>query len=660
VREAQPSSSPVPGHLRAGINQPSAFLWAAILAGIAALLIAVAVLQYHWTNEVSAASESRIRIDLESSLVTWRFDFYHEFSAICEALQVGPDSGARDTWNDYVQRYSDWSLATSSPDSVESVYRNPDLVQDIYAWEPGGSVPRLRLLNKYTRRVEDSGVPGDLKPLLTRLQERSSSLAVAFRAWQGPGFEEKKVFAGTRNSLTGGSPGPAAVVTGWQFDSEIPALVHPVHHQGLRQTRTKVDSTEAGNPVDWIVVVFDRQILEKRILPQLAESHFAGQNGFRYGLALVKVGENPRLIYASDSNFDAQHPPQADSVMNIFGPPTETVKTGPGPSAQKDWQYEHEFSTPAWFPVIRYASEYAPWLLMAWNRDGPIDSLVTSVRRRNLMIGGIVLLLLAANMTLIVLTSQRAHKLGKLQMDFVASVSHELRTPLAAILSAGENISSGFVDDKRSLLRHHGEIITRKARQLVGLVDQILLFAAAEKGKSHYLMHRLDVAQIIDEALSNIAAEIDAAGFTIDLQVSPGLPPVVGDLPALCQCLQNLISNAIKYSGENRWVGISAELHQGEGKSQEIRIRVRDRGVGISPLELERVFEPFHRSPEVIAAQIRGTGLGLSVAQGIAGAMGGGLSVTSVVKAGSTFTLHLPVAADEPSEVAPSSQQMNA
>jgi signal transduction histidine kinase len=199
-------------------------------------------------------------------------------------------------------------------------------------------------------------------------------------------------------------------------------------------------------------------------------------------------------------------------------------------------------------------------------------------------------------------------------------------------------------------LRHHGEIITRKARQLVGLVDQILLFAAAEKGKSRYLMHRLDVAQIIEEALTNIAAEIDAAGFTIDLQVSPGLPPVVGDLPALCQCLQNLISNAIKYSGENHWVGISAKPHQGEGKIPEIRISVSDRGVGISPVELERVFEPFHRSPEVIAAQIRGTGLGLSVAQGIAQAMGGRLSVTSVVKAGSTFTLHLPVAADDVSE----------
>jgi len=378
-------------------------------------------------------------------------------------------------------------------------------------------------------------------------------------------------------------------VTGWQFDSEIPALVHPIiDHEKLS---TNSNEAEDAKDIDWIVVVFDRQILERRILPQLAELHFGDQSGFRYGTALVKVGENPRLIYSSDPKFDRQHPAQADSVMNVFGPPADIIRTGLGPTAQKDLQYEHEFSAPAWFPVIRYASDDAPWLLMAWNRGGSIESLVTSVRRRNLMIGGIVLLLLAANMTLIVLTSQRAHKLGKLQMDFVASVSHELRTPLAAILSAGENISSGFVDDKRSLLRHHGEIITRKARQLVGLVDQILLFAAAEKGKSHYVMHRLDGAQIIEEALTNIAAEIDAAGFTIDLQVSPGLPPVVGDLAALCQCLQNLISNAIKYSGDNHWVGISAEPHQGEGKIQEIRISVSDRGVGISPAELERVFD---------------------------------------------------------------------
>jgi signal transduction histidine kinase len=246
-------------------------------------------------------------------------------------------------------------------------------------------------------------------------------------------------------------------------------------------------------------------------------------------------------------------------------------------------------------------------------------------------------------MGLIVITSQRAQKLGKLQMEFVASVSHELRTPLAAILSAGEKISSGFLDDKRSVLRHHGEIISRKARQLVNLVDQILLFAASQKGTSLYFRTRVEVGQIIEEALSNISAEIDAAGFKIENHISPGLPPVFADPAALCQCLQNLISNAIKYSGDRRWVGITTELHAIDDSHKEIQISVSDRGLGISPTELRRIFEPFHRSPSVVDAQIRGTGLGLSVAQGIAEAMGGRLSVTSVLKIGSTFTLHLPI-----------------
>jgi signal transduction histidine kinase len=117
----------------------------------------------------------------------------------------------------------------------------------------------------------------------------------------------------------------------------------------------------------------------------------------------------------------------------------------------------------------------------------------------------------------------------------------------------------------------------------------------------------------------------------------------MGDLQAISHCLQNLISNAVKYSGKSLWIGISASSHY-RGSHDEIWITVQDRGVGIGESDLAHIFEPFYRSAKSVDAQIHGTGLGLAVAARIAEAMGGGLSVRSELEVGSAFTLHLRVA----------------
>jgi len=156
----------------------------------------------------------------------------------------------------------------------------------------------------------------------------------------------------------------------------------------------------------------------------------------------------------------------------------------------------------------------------------------------------------------------------------------------------------------------------------------------------------LQVSEIVQSALQDLAVLIDEMNFEVEQHVPDGLPYVGGDLPALSQCLQNLVVNAIKYSGKNRWIGISVELLEAEDHRDEVCISVQDRGLGIDISELRHIFEPFYRSPSVMAAQIRGTGLGLAVARRIAQAMGGDLTVKSELEVGSVFTLHLP-AADE-------------
>jgi len=629
-----------------GIRELPLF-WIAILTGMASLLIMVAVLQYRWTRELSVATEARIGSTLQPSMLGWHLDFYGELSAICVALQVGPDSGARDNWNDYLHRYVDWSH-----ESVENVYANPGLIKNIYIWETSdGANLRLLRLNADAAKIEISSAPQDLHPLLSRLQAKSSSLSVGLRAWEFPDSS-----AGLRSSRNGRLSPPASqrsdIMTGWQFDKKIPAIVHPIIDNGRYPLQLDAQPSNRQNPINWIVVVLNLDYIQRKILPDLTKRYFSGPEELEYKLAVIDTGQTPGVIYSSDVAFPSSNQGAFDSKMNIFGPPPETVEGHFWQTIKNGESLEwRNFSAPVWFPVIQYASPDEPWMLLLEHRTGPLEAIATSIWRKNLMTGGVVLLLLTVGMALILFTSRRAQKLAKLQLVFVASVSHELLTPLAAIYCTGQNVMDGLTQTKADLITH-GSIITNQARQLTDLVKQILLFASTENGTNRYTLRPLQVSGILQSVRENVAVLVEGNGFHVEQELQADLPCVMGDLPALSRCLQNLISNAVKYSDRNRWIGISASVHKAKTHHKEVRIIVQDHGSGISSSELPHIFEPFYRSPNAMDAQIHGTGLGLAVAKRIAEAMGGKLSVTSKVGVGSTFTLHLPVSLRSDAEMA--------
>jgi len=245
-----------------------------------------------------------------------------------------------------------------------------------------------------------------------------------------------------------------------------------------------------------------------------------------------------------------------------------------------------------------------------------------------------------------------AIQLAKLQMEFVASVSHELRTPLAVISSAADNLADGLISGKAAS-RKYGTILQHQSRNMGGLIDEILLFASTEDGTKRYILQPLQVDAIADAIVFGTERMIKNAGFSLDRNIEANLPPVIGDLAGIAQCLQNLVGNAIKYGGDNRRISLCAfDAPKGDGPDREVRISLTDYGIGIDHAELPRIFDPFYRSPRVQAAQIHGTGLGLSLSKRIADAMGARLSVTSELHAGSTFTLHLSIAKREEIETA--------
>jgi len=170
------------------------------------------------------------------------------------------------------------------------------------------------------------------------------------------------------------------------------------------------------------------------------------------------------------------------------------------------------------------------------------------------------------------------------------------------------------------------------------------MFVSMKSGNKAYSVRQLRVSELIDHVRRNSSVLFRNSGCAVDFQIQEGLPPIWGDLQALSHCLQNLIGNAVKYSGKSRWIGVTADLCGNGATHSEVRISVTDHGLGIDATDLQRIFEPFYRGQRILAAQIHGTGLGLSVAKHIAEAMGGSLSVTSEINVGSVFTLHLRIA----------------
>jgi signal transduction histidine kinase len=605
---------------------------------MAALLLTVGFLQYRWTSQLTEATETRIGSNVESLMLDWHLDFYQSFAAICVALQVGPDSGEYDDWVAYTERYAHWNRSAAYP----------SLIQNLYILETSqGPSPRLLRLNPNQEQAIPDSSSERLQPLLARLEERSADINVALRAWESPGRTRGPTIIGDVAHTSGRSD----TLTGWQFDQSVPAIVHPIIHHTL-PLHAKPD--RKGKRVDWIVVVLDLPTIQTQILPEVTQRYIAN-NPYELGVGIG--GNTDHLIYDSRHGANSTAFAHPDATMNIFGPPPEstegyfwqTFKKGNSLTGV-EW---HSFSGPVWFPVIRYPEAEEPWTLILRNQDGPLEAVVAKLRRRNTLIGGLVLLLLAASMSVVVLASHRAQRLAKLEMGFVASVSHELRTPLSAILSAGENIADGLIDTRAGLTKY-GAIITSQAAQLIDLVDQVLRFSSTRDGSQRYQLRRLEISDLLESVRENTAGLVLAAGFTVEQEIETDLPAVMGDRTALTRCLQNLVANAVKYSPSHRTIVIAAKLHESAAHKKQVRISVIDHGLGISPSELRYVFEAFYRSPQVASAQIHGTGLGLALASEIAGAMGGTLSVESEIGKGSTFTLQLPVPETDREVAAPS------
>ena len=595
-----------------------------VIAGLSVLLVVLGVLQFHWSNQIRTAELERKQAALEAGMNGFREDLRRELAGICMNLSFRPPAPNATLEDVYAQDCGDWARSSD----------HRELAASYFLWEKGKNQSyEFRQFNPEDDSFSPVACPDRLGALCDPSQFN---------------------VGGGRRAREFGLMGLR-----WRLHGESLALARPLPQPGWGRQRERNGCPPDCAPVGWMIVELNRETFQKRLLPELSQRYFGGPNGLLYDVAIIDGAKPPRTLFASRTPLPPNVVDSPDETLQLFvgrrrrggefreaqtlEPGSlknrETAPPPPPPEGRREFLGRARAFIAA--PVLADSSA-AGWRLVVRHPGGSLADVVAEDWTRDLLLGLGVLLVLAASMALVLVWTQRIQRLAKLQMSFVAGVSHELRTPVSVISSAAENLVDGVVQSNDQV-KQYGTLIRNEAQRLAAMIGQVLLFAATRNDNVHYQPQPVPVGETIDAAVADLAHLTAANGFTVEKEIAPDLPPVMADPKALGRCLQNLMTNALKYGLPGRWMAIRAQPGTGS-EAGEVLITVQDRGEGIEPGELSHIFEPFYRGNAARDSQTHGTGLGLSLAKEAAEAMGGRLTVASRLGEGSTFTLHFPAA----------------
>ena len=235
--------------------------------------------------------------------------------------------------------------------------------------------------------------------------------------------------------------------------------------------------------------------------------------------------------------------------------------------------------------------------------------------------------------------------------EFLATLGHELRNPLAP-LRTGLELLAGLLPDDPELKRVR-EMLERHVQHLGRLVDDLLDVARIKSGHISLQRHRLDLRDLVRDAVGDLRGPAEAAGLTLTAEHAAQPLPVEGDAVRLVQMITNLLNNAIKYTPAGGRIQVTSRSEGSDGV-----VSIRDSGIGLAPDQLTRIFDLFAQGPRNPAHASSGLGLGLTLARRLAELHGGSLDADSDgVGKGSEFILRLPLARNEPPAIAPAAAQ---
>ena len=621
------------------------FVVAVALLGLIALL---ATLQYKWLGRISDAEREHMRATLNTRASGFAQDFDGELTRAYLLFQLDPQTGGN-LESRIALRYDRW----------QSTARYPRMIKEIYSVLPHDGA-EVRRFDPATQTL----LPADWLPAMEPIRAQLSMSGQERR--DATGYLVRTI------------PSPI-----WD---EIPALLIPAPLLMFNRDGARSELRMPG--LSYVIVLMDRAYITGEMLPALAQQYFRRtDDGFDYQLAVVNPADR-EVVYRSTADFSPPPDGAVDAARDLFQVRMQdfgsivsevrrfisTFTVGPLQSTGTSTTVTEQLVLPPGGgqaidkrdgPVSIFVQQNGPvnpagalpgaaaarlpvtattahWRLLVKHPSGSLETAVDSARRRNLIISSSILSVLAASIALLVLSTRRAQELARQQMEFVAAVSHELRTPLAVIRSAAENLADGVVKDDEQI-RKYGDLVRNEGRRLTEMVEQILEFAGIESGQRAFALRPVSLTPLLRDVVESSHSLLEAAGIEVEYEIADDVPPVAGDQTALRRVFENLIANAIKYGESGRWIGVRVSR-----VGREVQITIADRGIGIAAAEQSRVFEPFYRTPDVIAARIQGAGLGLSLVERIVQAHGGHISVRSEAGKGSEFTVVLPAATEEP------------
>jgi two-component system sensor histidine kinase VicK len=228
-------------------------------------------------------------------------------------------------------------------------------------------------------------------------------------------------------------------------------------------------------------------------------------------------------------------------------------------------------------------------------------------------------------------------RLEQSRREFVANVSHELRTPLTTIKSYAEALEDGAMEERELGQRFVG-VIRNETERMIRLVTDLLHLSRLDSNQAPLRRQKTSVPDMLDEVADRFSFQLRKRQIRASVRVEKGIDTVWLDRDQIDQVLDNLVSNAIKYTLDGGRIEITAR----KPDPSLIAISVKDTGIGIPKKDLSRIFERFYRVDKARSRNMGGTGLGLSIAREIVKAHGGTISLESELNVGTTVTVTLP------------------
>jgi signal transduction histidine kinase len=575
-----------------------------IVAAVLLVLVPVlAALQYRWLGELSRAERREMQATLQEKAHSFGQACDRELARMYVSLQGGGiEDGPLDPKAKLKANYEAWLDSTP----------HAGLIQNLFFSQVEGNSVVLFEYDRATKTFAPRAWPPQLQTVLTSLTATGPS--------RGVGGDSS---VGTFGTLV--VPLPCLLLR--TLPQPLPPACLPGGH--------------------WALATIDVQYLKEQFLPDLVGRSFVGSDGALsvYDIVVRDAAEPHHVLFESGApgRSVSDNPPDAtveifrltpDALLNASGG-TGIPMPNLGASKSLGVVRDSVIGSQQTMSVSKGAL-----LLSLRRREGSVEAAVAGARNRNILLAFTMEAILAASIVLLLLSARGVHEAAKRQMAFVAGLSHDMRTPATVIQTLAQNQARGLLKEPQQVVRY-GSAILGQTLRLIEYVERALRFAGLQSGRVIHHRIEFDAGELLKRAIELTRAAYPDSSHELRLLIDEGIPTLIGDPDGLCGAVQNLLANAIKYSGRETTVTLSARM-LGKGTASAVGIAVEDQSWGIPPRDVSKIFKPFYRGRTAVTSAIPGTGLGLTLVKAVVEAHGGSIRCASTPGKGSKFTILLP------------------